>query len=92
MAANRPPPGRRGCWGRRTGVDEVRSVFDTLGRAGFQAEPIFFGSNDDYVVDIHCGSTTKGTGKVDDLSGDQHQMDGFIWDDSTLAPLPDRLA
>jgi ketosteroid isomerase-like protein len=34
-------------------------------------------------------------GKVDrvvNLSGDQHGMDGFIWANFALAPLPDRLA
>jgi uncharacterized protein len=34
-------------------------------------------------------------GKVDrvvNLSGDQHQMDTFIWENFTLKPLPDRLA
>ncbi|GAA0281264.1 hypothetical protein GCM10009527_092060 [Actinomadura nitritigenes] len=34
-------------------------------------------------------------GKVDrvfNLSGDQHQMDTFVWSNYSLAPLPDRLA
>jgi uncharacterized protein len=34
-------------------------------------------------------------GKVDrvhNLSGDQHQMDTYIWNNFALAPLPDRLA
>ncbi len=34
-------------------------------------------------------------GKVDqvvNLSGDQHQMDSFVWANFTLRPLPDRLA
>jgi ketosteroid isomerase-like protein len=34
-------------------------------------------------------------GKVDrvhNLSGDQHQMDAFVWANYTLAPIPDRLA
>ncbi|WP_067824790.1 nuclear transport factor 2 family protein [Nocardia inohanensis] len=33
-------------------------------------------------------------GKVDrvvNLSGDQHQMDSYVWQNFTLAPLPDRL-
>jgi uncharacterized protein len=36
-----------------------------------------------------------GTGKVDrviNLSGDQHQMDAYIWANFPLKPLPDRLA
>ncbi|MEU4704715.1 hypothetical protein, partial [Nonomuraea dietziae] len=34
-------------------------------------------------------------GKVDrvvNLSGDQHQMDAFVWANYDLAPIPDRLA
>jgi uncharacterized protein len=34
-------------------------------------------------------------GKVDrvfNLSGDQHQMDAFVWRNYSLAPIPDRLA
>ncbi|HVU92685.1 MAG TPA: nuclear transport factor 2 family protein [Jatrophihabitans sp.] len=34
-------------------------------------------------------------GRVDrvvNLSGDQHQMDNYVWTNFTLAPLPDRLA
>ncbi|HET9167875.1 MAG TPA: nuclear transport factor 2 family protein [Actinospica sp.] len=34
-------------------------------------------------------------GKVDrvyNLSGDQHQMDNYIWNNYVLAPIPDRLA
>ncbi|GII97355.1 nuclear transport factor 2 family protein [Sinosporangium siamense] len=34
-------------------------------------------------------------GKVDrvfNLSGDQHQMDAYVWDNFTLAPIPTRLA
>ncbi|MDH6139244.1 ketosteroid isomerase-like protein [Kitasatospora sp. GP30] len=104
-------PGRHPLSGTKRGIAEVRSFFDQLGKAGFKAEPIFFGTNDEYVVDIHRGWTTEGLGKVDtmwalvwhfradgkvdrvvNLSGDQHQMDHFIWDNFTLAPLPDRLA
>ena len=34
-------------------------------------------------------------GKIDrvfNLSGDQHQMDAFVWSNFSLAPIPDRLA
>ncbi|MFF7633501.1 nuclear transport factor 2 family protein [Kitasatospora sp. NPDC008050] len=104
-------PGRHPLSGTKRGIAEVRSFFDQLGKAGFKAEPIFFGTNDEYVVDVHRGWTTEGVGKVDttwalvwhfradgkvdrvvNLSGDQHQMDAFVWDNFTLAPLPDRLA
>ncbi|GAA2818527.1 nuclear transport factor 2 family protein [Kitasatospora sp. CM 4170] len=103
-------PGRHPLSGTKHGIAEVRSFFDQLGKAGFQAEPVFFGTNDEYVVDVHRGYSTQGVGKVDtlwalvwhfnaegkidrviNLSGDQHQMDNFIWDNFTLAPLPDRL-
>ncbi|CAL9647063.1 nuclear transport factor 2 family protein [Streptomyces sp. enrichment culture] len=103
-------PGRHPLSGTKRGIAEVVSFFDQLAKAGFQAEPIFFGTNDEYVVDIHRGWTTQGTGKVDtlwalvwhfdtdgkvdrvvNLSGDQHQMDNFIWANYRLAPLPDRL-
>ncbi|MET7680811.1 hypothetical protein [Streptomyces sp. NPDC005423] len=92
-------------------LDEVVSFFDQLGRAGFQAEPVFLGSDGEYVVDIHRGWTTRGVGEVDtmwalvwhfdadgrvdrvvNLSGDQHQMDTYVWANFPLAPLPLRLA
>ncbi|GHJ42961.1 hypothetical protein Cs7R123_03030 [Catellatospora sp. TT07R-123] len=104
-------PGHHPLAGTKHGIAEVRAFFDELGKAGFQAEPIFFGSNDEYVVDIHRGWSTKGTGGVDtiwalvwhfnaegkvdrviNLSGDQHQMDAYVWANFSLAPLPRRLA
>ncbi|GLZ75609.1 hypothetical protein Afil01_04160 [Actinorhabdospora filicis] len=104
-------PGRHPLSGTKHGLDEVRAFFDALGRAGFQAEPVFLEANDEYVVDIHRGWTTEGTGTVDttwalvwhfdaegridrviNLSGDQHQMDNYIWANFDLAPLPARLA
>lgn len=30
--------------------------------------------------------------RVVNLSGDQHQMDAFVWNNFSLAPIPDRLA
>jgi hypothetical protein len=38
----------------------------------------------------HFGPTGK-VDRVDNLSGDQHQMDAFIWANFSLRPLPDRL-
>lgn len=89
----------------------MAAFFTQLGKAGFQAEPIFLEANEEYVVDIHRGYTTEGVGKVDtmwalvwhfnaegkvdrvfNLSGDQHQMDAFVWSNYHLAPLPGRLA
>jgi ketosteroid isomerase-like protein len=104
-------PGHHPLSGTKKGIDEVLAFFDQLAIAGFQAEPIFLETNDEYVVDIHRGYSTKCVGQVDtvwalvwhfntggkidrviNLSGDQHQMDTFIWANFTLKPLPDRLA
>jgi ketosteroid isomerase-like protein len=104
-------PGHHPLSGTKHGRDEVLSFFDELAKTGFQAEPIFLESNDEYVVDIHRGWSTQGIGQVDttwalvwhfgpdnkvdrviNLSGDQHQMDAFIWANFALKPLPDRLA
>lgn len=97
--------------GTKHGIAEVLSFFDQLATVGFMAEPIFLQASDEYVVDIHRGWSTKGTGQVDttwalvwhfrpdgkvdrviNLSGDQHQMDSFIWANFNLKPLPGRLA
>jgi uncharacterized protein len=103
-------PGHHPLSGTKRGVDEVVAFFTQLGKGGFQAEPLFLEANADYVVDIHRGWTTKGTGKVDtmwalvwhfnregkidrvfNLSGDQHQMDAYVWGNYTLKPIPGRL-
>ncbi|MER7772864.1 nuclear transport factor 2 family protein [Kitasatospora sp. NPDC096140] len=104
-------PGHHALSGTKRGVEEVVAFFNQLGKAGFQAEPLFLEANDEYVVDIHRGFSTQGVGQVDtmwalvwhfnadgkvdrvhNLSGDQHQMDAFVWANYTLAPIPDRLA
>lgn len=104
-------PGHHALSGTKRGVEEVAAFFTQLGKAGFQAEPLFLEANEEYVVDIHRGWTTEGIGKVDttwalvwhfnaegkvdrviNLSGDQHQMDAFVWNNYTLAPIPERLA
>jgi ketosteroid isomerase-like protein len=104
-------PGHHPLSGTKRGIHEVVAFFTALGKAGFQADPLFLGANESYVVDIHRGWSTQGVGKVDttwalvwhfnaegkvdrvvNLSGDQHQMDAFIWANFALAPLPDRLA
>src|SRR4051812_16814578 len=48
-------PGHHPLSGTKHGLDEVVSFFTQLGKAGFHAEPIFLGSDDQYVVDIHRG-------------------------------------
>ncbi|GAA4931090.1 hypothetical protein GCM10023334_038180 [Nonomuraea thailandensis] len=37
------------------------------GKAGFQADPIFLGADEEHVVDVHRGWTTQGDGEVDTL-------------------------
>ena len=104
-------PGHHPLSGTKRGVEEVAPFFTQLGKAGFQADPLFLETNDEYVVDIHRGWTTEGVGQVDtlwalvwhfnpdgkvdrvvNLSGDQHQMDAFVWSNYPLAPIPARLA
>jgi uncharacterized protein len=104
-------PGHHPLSGTKRGVEEVAAFFTQLGKAGFQADPVFLEANDEYVVDIHRGWTTEGVGRVDtlwalvwhfnadgradrvvNLSGDQHQMDAFVWANYPLAPIPARLA
>lgn len=104
-------PGHHPLSGTKNGLREVVSFLAELGKAGFQADPVFLGANEEYVVDVHRGWTTEGVGRVDttwalvwhfnsegkvdrvvNLSGDQHQMDAYMWANVALAPLPDRLA
>lgn len=104
-------PGHHPLSGTKHGVDEVLAFFDQLAKAGMKAETFFLEANEEYVVDIHRGYSTKGEsavdatwalvwhfntdGKVDrvvNLSSNQHQMDNYIWQNYTLAPLPTRLA
>jgi uncharacterized protein len=104
-------PGHHPLSGTKRGVEEVAAFFTQLGKAGFQADPLFLEANDEYVVDVHRGWTTEGVGQVDtlwalvwhfnadgkadrvvNLSGDQHQMDAFVWHNYPLAPIPARLA
>jgi uncharacterized protein len=104
-------PGHHPLSGTKRGAEEVAAFFTQLGKAGFQADPVFLETNDEYVVDVHRGWTTEGVGRVDtlwalvwhfnadgkadrvvNLSGDQHQMDAFVWANYPLAPIPARLA
>lgn len=59
-------PGRHPLSGTKDGRDEVLAFFGQLGVAGFQAEPIYFGADENYVVDIHRGwSNAEGKPNVD---------------------------
>jgi uncharacterized protein len=78
----------------KRGIDQVLAFFAALDSVGFKAETFFLQAGDDDVVDLHRGYATGGDGKVDrvvNLSGDQHQMDAFIWANFPLKPLPERL-
>ncbi|MEM9629745.1 MAG: nuclear transport factor 2 family protein [Pseudomonadota bacterium] len=59
-------PGRHPLSGTRNGRDEVLAFFEQLGTAGFKADPIYFGADETYVVDIHRGwSNADGKPNVD---------------------------
>ena len=59
-------PGRHPLFGTKNGRAEVLAFFGKLSIAGFQAEPIYFGADDTYVVDIHRGwSNAEGRPNVD---------------------------
>lgn len=59
-------PGRHPLSGTRNGRDEVLAFFAQLGAANFQADPIYFGADETYVVDIHRGwSNAEGKPNVD---------------------------
>jgi ketosteroid isomerase-like protein len=61
-------PGRHPLSGEKRGKKEVVAFFSQLARANFKAEPIFFGANDQYVVDVHRGwSNAEGHPNVDTI-------------------------
>jgi hypothetical protein len=61
-------PGRHPLSGTKTGRDEVLAFFGQLGVAGFKAEPIYFGADENHVVDIHRGwSNSEGKPNVDTI-------------------------
>jgi hypothetical protein len=61
-------PGRHPLSGEKRGKAEVTAFFTELAKAGFKAEPIFFGASEHYVVDIHRGwSNVQGHPNVDTI-------------------------
>lgn len=59
-------PGRHPLSGTKNGRDEVLAFFAQLGVAKFKAEPIYFGADENHVVDIHRGwSNAEGKINVD---------------------------
>lgn len=59
-------PGRHPLSGTLTGRDEVLAFFKQLAVSGFKAEPLYFGADNTYVVDVHRGySTVNGAPNVD---------------------------
>ncbi|MEU9593838.1 nuclear transport factor 2 family protein [Streptomyces sp. NPDC048219] len=61
-------PGRHPLSGTHEGVDEVIAFFDRLGSAGFKADRIYFGADDDRVVDVHRGWSEVGDGHDIDMT------------------------
>lgn len=53
-------PGRHPLSGTKNGRDEVLAFFSQLGKYGFKADPIYFGADENYVVDIHRGWSNAG--------------------------------
>lgn len=59
-------PGRHPLSGTKTGREEVLAFFGQLGLSAFQADPIYFGADENHVVDIHRGwSNAEGKPNVD---------------------------
>jgi len=66
-------PGRHPLSGEKRGKTEVTAFFAELAKAGFKAEPLFFGANEHYVVDIHRGWSNV-QGYPDDLAKSDDEM------------------
>lgn len=60
-------PGHHPLAGTKRGVDEVFAFFQQLAKAKFQAEVLFLGGNDSYVVDVHRGWSNLERDNVDQL-------------------------
>lgn len=60
-------PGHHPLAGTKRGADEVLAFFDQLAKAKFQAEVLFLGGNDRYVVDVHRGWSNLDRDNVDQL-------------------------
>jgi hypothetical protein len=60
-------PGRHPLAGPKHGVDEVAAFFAQLAKSHFQAEVVFLGGNDEYVVDCHRGWGENKGMKIDML-------------------------
>ena len=60
-------PGHHPLAGTKRGADEVFAFFQQLAKAKFQAEVLFLGGNDSYVVDVHRGFSNLERDNVDQL-------------------------
>ena len=61
-------PGRHPLSGEKRGKAEVVAFFQQLVNANFKADPIYFGAEGDYVVDVHRGwSNVDGADNVDTI-------------------------
>ena len=70
-------PGRHPLSGTKNGRDEVLTFFAELGVAGFKAEPIYFGADENHVVDVHRGwSNAEGKPNVDTIWALIYRIEG----------------
>lgn len=69
-------PGHHPLAGTKRGADEVLAFFDQLAKAKFQAEVLFLGGNDRYVVDVHRGWSNLDRDNVDQLWALLFQIEG----------------
>lgn len=60
-------PGHHPLSGTKRGADEVLAFFQQLSKAKFQAEVLFLGGNDSYVVDVHRGWSNLERDNIDQL-------------------------
>jgi hypothetical protein len=61
-------PGRHPLSGAKHGKAEVIAFFQQLVKSNFKADPIYFGANGDFVVDVHRGwSNVEGAANVDTM-------------------------
>lgn len=61
-------PGRHPLSGTHEGVDEVIAFFDRLGQAKFRADRVYFGADENHVVDVHRGWSEVGDGGDIDMT------------------------
>lgn len=58
-------PGHHPLAGTKRGVEETLAFFAQLARAGFRARTFLLEANDEWVVDLHRGWSTRGRPRID---------------------------